>query len=267
MKCKVITLLLLLETDKSYAQNPTYAKSVNRRQRWFISKRYGPTFIDRSIFPYRTKKLLSVLISKIVFKKFYSAKMRPPFQIQYTHRAGTPGINATIASITSVFIHCYLQNFLLPGRLCHFATQLKKEHRTMLFDRQQTFASFEFPESLCLLNPVGRSAFARITQQDGQQSYDSQQYRIIEIAHDLQRRHARQSRSHQQLSPVGQQTLRETRKRVEQARTPPPTHPEPVGNRPRNRQAKGRTCRQRCRKRKFWRRRRKRQRGTPSRTC
>ena len=126
MKCKVITLLLLLETDKSYAQNPTYAKSVNRRQRWFISKRYGPTFIDRSIFPYRTKKLLSVLISKIVFKKFRPARMRLPFQTPYTHRASASGINGTTTSITRILIRCYLQNFLLSGNSRHLAAPLKK---------------------------------------------------------------------------------------------------------------------------------------------
>lgn len=123
---KVITLLLLLETDKSYAQNPTYAKSGNRRQSCFVSKRYGPASIDRSIFPYITKKLLSGLISKIVFKKFRPARMRLPFQTPYTHRASASGMNGTTASITRILIRCYLQNFLLPGSLHHLAAPLKK---------------------------------------------------------------------------------------------------------------------------------------------
>lgn len=53
------------------------------------------------------------------------------------------------------------------------------------------------------LVPARRSDPPRIAQQDGQQRYRTENPRIVEIAHDLQRREGGQTGSHEHLRPVG----------------------------------------------------------------
>ena len=215
---KVITLLLLLETDKSYVQNPTYAKSGNRRQSCFVSKRYGPAFIGRPIFTIYNKETTFRANFQNCLQKIQAGENATTLS-DSIHASGISLGNERHNILNHKNFYSSLPaEFSTARKFAPSCNPIKKEHRTMLSDRQQAFAGFEFPESesVCLLNPVGRSVFARIAQQDGQQGDNAQQNRIIEITDDLQGRQARQPRSHQQLGPVGQQSLRETRKRVEQ---------------------------------------------------
>ena len=149
---KVITLLLLLETDKSYVQNPTYAKSGNRRQSCFVSKRYGPASIDRSIFTIYNKETTFRANFQNCLQKIQAGENATTLS-DSIHASGISLGNERHNILNHKNFYSSLPaEFSTAGKFAPSCSPVKKELCSMLFDWQQTFASFEFPKSFCLLN-------------------------------------------------------------------------------------------------------------------